>query len=266
MSDTVLQIEDLTVGYGERDVIKGVSLALAKGEVLGIVGPNGSGKSTLLRGLTRALPVRSGSARVGGSELDGMSANQLARTMAVVPQGAVLPDGFSALEVTLMGRTPYLRLLQSEGTEDLTVARRSMLQTDTLDLAERPVNELSGGERQRVIVARALTQQSPILLMDEPTVHLDIAHQVGLLDLIEELARNQGLSVIAVVHDLTLAAQYCDRLILLRDGVVFAAGPVGDVLTRETVRAVYDIDVTIVEHPQTGRPVVLPNRGTAGPD
>lgn len=145
MSETVLEVENLVVGYGERDVVKGVSLTLGRGEVLGIVGPNGSGKSTLLRGLTRALPVRAGSARVGGGELDSMSANQLARTMAVVPQSALLPDGFSALEVTLMGRTPYLRLLQSEGIEDLTVARRSMLQTHTLDLAERPVNELSGG-------------------------------------------------------------------------------------------------------------------------
>lgn len=117
-----------------------------------------------------------------------------------------------------------------------------------------------------MIVARALTQGAPILLMDEPTVHLDIAHQIGLLDLIEQLARNQGLSVIAVVHDLTLAAQYCDRLILLRDGEVYASGPVDTVLCAETVRAVYDIDVTIVEHPQSGRPVVLPNRGTATRD
>lgn len=261
-ADVVLEVEDLVAGYGDGDVIKGVSLTLNRGEVLGVVGPNGSGKSTLLRGLTRALPTRSGTVRIGHADLAALGPNDVARAMSVIPQAALLPDGFTALEVTLMGRTPYLRLLQSEGVEDLTVARRSMLQTDTLDLAERPVNELSGGERQRVIVARALTQQSPILLMDEPTIHLDIAHQIGLLDLVGELARNQSLSVIAVIHDLTLAAQYCDRLLLLQDGCVSAAGSVDEVLRAEIVEAVYGVRVRILEHPDTGRPVVLPIRAT----
>lgn len=260
-TDTVLEVEDLTVGYDDRDVIRGVSFSLRRGEILGIVGPNGSGKSTLLKGVTRALPATSGRVRIGEAEIQSLSSNEVARSMSVVPQAAILPDGFTSLEVTLMGRTPYLRLLQSEGPEDLTVARRSMLQTDTLDLAGRPVNELSGGERQRVVVARALTQRSPILLMDEPTVHLDIAHQIGLLDLVEQLARNQSLSVIAVVHDLTLAAQYCDRLILVHEGRIFASGTVSNVLRPETIEAVYGMPVRIIEHPDTGRPVVLPRTG-----
>ena len=260
MSEPVLRVEDLTTGYDDRDIIRNVNLSLAEGEILGVVGPNGSGKSTLIRAITQVLSLRSGTVHVRGAELERYSANDLARTMAVVPQSAVLPDGFSALEVTLMGRTPYLRLLQSEGPADLAIARRSMLQTRSLSFAERPVDELSGGERQRVIVARALTQQSPILLMDEPTVHLDVAHQIGLLDLVEQLARNQSLSVIAVIHDLTLAAQYCDRLVLLHDGAVVASGTPDEVLRTETIQEVYDVEVRVIEHPDTGRPVVLPVR------
>ena len=262
MNEPVLEIRNLVAGYDDVEVVKGISFSLFEGEILGIVGPNGSGKSTLLRAMTQVLPVRSGDVFLRGGALSNYRQDELARSMAVVPQAALLPEGFSALEVTLMGRTPYLRLLQSEGPQDLTIARRSMLQTDTLGLAEREINELSGGERQRVIVARALTQQSPILLMDEPTVHLDIAHQIGLLDLVEQLAQNQSLSVIAVIHDLTLAAQYCDRLILLDHGSVHSSGPVEDVIRPETIRTVYDVDVRVIPHPDTGRPVVLPVRQT----
>jgi iron complex transport system ATP-binding protein len=261
--EPIIEITGLTAGYGDRDVLHGVDLCLNEGEILGIVGPNGSGKSTLLRAVTQALPLRSGSACLRGDPVDRIRPGELARAIAVVPQVALLPEGFTALEVTLMGRTPYLRLLQSEGPEDLTIARRSMLQTDTLDLAERTTNELSGGERQRVIVARALTQQAPVLLMDEPTVHLDIGHQISLLDLVNELARQQSLSVIAVIHDLTLAAQYCDRLVLLHNGAVFAAGSPREVLQPESIRAVYGVETSVIDHPTTGRPVVLTVPGSA---
>jgi iron complex transport system ATP-binding protein len=258
---TVLEVDNLSAGYGDGDVVHSISFDLAEGEILGIVGPNGSGKSTLLKALTRALPGRTGQVHLLGKDLAAFGSNELARTLSLVPQSAILPEGFSALELTLMGRTPYLRLLQSEGPADLAVARRSMLQTDTLDLSERLVSELSGGERQRVVIARALTQQAPILLMDEPTVHLDIGHQIALLDLVAELVANQSLAVIAVVHDLTLAAQYCDRLMLLHEGVVYSSGAVSDVLLPDTIRDVYDVEVRVIEHPDTGRPVVLPVRG-----
>ncbi len=260
MSGTILSVDNLVAGYEDSDVLRGVSFSLQEGEILGIVGPNGSGKSTLLRSLTRILPARAGDVRLRGESVTESRPDELARTMAVVPQSAILPDGFSALEVTLMGRTPYLRLLQSESPEDLQIARRSMLQTDTLALAERPVNELSGGERQRVIVARALAQQSPILLMDEPTVHLDLAHQIGLLELVEQFARNQSLSVIAVIHDLTLAAQYCDRLIMLDRGEIHATGTPEEVVTEAIIAGVYGARIRVIEHPETGRPVVLPAR------
>lgn len=260
MSQAVLSVKNLVAGYDDIDVLRGLSFSLFEGEILGIVGPNGSGKSTLLRALTRILPVRSGDVRLRGDSISASRPDELARTMAMVPQSAILPDGFSALEITLMGRTPYLRLLQSEGPDDLQIARRSMLQTRTLGLADRPINELSGGERQRVIVARALAQQSPVLLMDEPTVHLDLAHQFGLLDLVEQFARNQSISVIAVIHDLTLAAQYCDRLIMLDDGAIRAIGSPDDVITEEVILQVYGARTRVIAHPDSGLPVVLPAR------
>jgi iron complex transport system ATP-binding protein len=257
-SQPVLSVEHLVAGYGDVDAVTDITFQLAEGEVLGIVGPNGSGKSTLLKAITRGIPIRSGTVTIHDQPLESFRENELARRVSVIPQTAPLPEGFSALDVTLMGRTPHLRLLQSEGPSDLAIARRSMLQTDTLAFADRTVNELSGGERQRVVVARALTQQSPILLMDEPTVHLDIGHQIELLDLIVDLTRKQSLSVVTVVHDLMLAAQYCDRLLLLSKGGVYEAGEVQDVLTPDTIRAVYNVDVRVVPHPDSGRPVVLP--------
>jgi iron complex transport system ATP-binding protein len=259
--NVVLEVDQLAAGYDDLDVIRNISFSLLEGDMLGIVGPNGSGKSTLLKALTRSIPVHSGRVRIHGRDLSEFRANDLAQTVSVIPQSSPLPEGFSALEIALMGRTPYLRLLQSERPSDLALARRSMLQTDTLHLAERSVSDLSGGERQRVVVARALTQQSPILLMDEPTVHMDIGHQLSLLDLIVELQKKQHLSVVTVVHDLTLAAQYCDRLILLSEGEIFAAGTVESVLNPDTIRAVYNAGVRVDIHPDTGRPYVLPVPG-----
>jgi iron complex transport system ATP-binding protein len=267
MTETsVLKAENLSAGYGERDAIQLIDFELREGEVLGLVGPNGSGKSTLLKAITREIPPRSGTVSIHGTPLESFRANDLARALTVIPQSASLPEGFSALEITLMGRTPYLSLLQTEGPTDLAIARRSMLQTDTLTFADRTVNELSGGERQRVVVARALTQQSPILLMDEPTVHLDIGHQLELLDLVLDLTRKRTFSVIAVVHDLTLAAQYCDRLLLLSEGRIYSSGTVHEVLRPDTIRTVYNVDARVIDHPETGLPVVLPIPGHHRPE
>jgi iron complex transport system ATP-binding protein len=245
-----------------EDVLTNISLTLNQGEMLGIVGPNGSGKSTLVRSITHALKPRQGSIRISGRGVAEMGATELARLVAVVPQSAILPEGFSALEIALMGRTPYLRLLQSEGPEDLRIARRSLLNTGSLSYADRMVQELSGGERQRVIVARAIAQESPVLLLDEPTVHLDIGHQIALLDLVRKLIGEQGLSVVAVIHDLTLAGQYCDRLMMLGNGQVVTEGEPGDVLRPEIIHSVYDVDVRVLSHPDTGKPVIVPVPGS----
>ncbi len=190
-----------------------------------------------------------------------MAQAEIARLAAVVPQDPALPPTFDSLDCVLMGRTPHLRLLQREGARDLEAARRAMLATETWGFAGRPVGELSGGERQRVIVARALAQETPVLLLDEPTAHLDIGHQGAVLDLVRGLTRRDGKAVLAVVHDLTLAAHYCDRLIVLDAGRPRAEGVPGDVLQPELLREVYGAHVTVVAHPETGRPVVAPSDG-----
>jgi iron complex transport system ATP-binding protein len=181
--------------------------------------------------------------------------------VAVVPQDPVLPPAFSALDCVLMGRTPHLRLLQQEGPRDIEIARRAMLATEAWLLADRPVGELSGGERQRVVVARALAQETPVLLLDEPTAHLDIGHQGAVLDLMRTFTRRDGKAVLAVVHDLTLAAHYCDRIVVLRDGAIAAEGAPAEVLTPDLLRSVYGVSIAVFPHPDTGRPVVVPSDG-----
>lgn len=261
----LLEANGLTVAYSSagRDIIalRDVSLSLRAGEVLGLVGPNGSGKTTFIRAITGVAKPVSGSVLVSGREAASLSHRELALQMAVVPQDPSLPPAFAALECVLMGRTPHLRLLQNEGASDLEAARRAMIATDTWQFADRLLGELSGGERQRVIVARALAQETPILLLDEPTTHLDIGHQSSVLRLVRDAALNDGKAVLAVVHDLTLAAQYCDRLVMLRSGSVVASGTPSEVLEVSLLREVYGAAVDVFPHPATGRPVVAPGDG-----
>jgi iron complex transport system ATP-binding protein len=258
-----LEIRGLTAGYSisgrQHIVLRDVSLALREGELLGLVGPNGSGKTTLIRAVTKIIRPFAGTVLVGGDDVAKLPQSELARRVCVVPQESALPDGFSAFECVLMGRTPHLRLLQNEGSTDYEAARRAMVMTDTDELADRPVGQLSGGERQRVVVARALAQETPILLLDEPTAHLDIGHQAAVLDLMRALCRDQGKAVLAVVHDLTLAASYCDRLVMLRSGgTVVAQGSAEEILTPDILSEVYGAAVDVFPHPRTGRPVVAP--------
>jgi len=255
-----LSVEELTVAYssGGRDIValRDVTLHLEAGEMLGLVGPNGSGKTTFIRAVTGAVKPVSGAVRVGAVDVTLVSQRDLALQIAVVPQDPVLPPAFAALECVLMGRTPHLRLLQNEGPRDLEAARRAMTATDTWQFADRLLGELSGGEKQRVVVARALAQETPVLLLDEPTAHLDIGHQASVLRLVRDAARNDGKAVLAVVHDLTLAAQYCDRLVMLRSGAVVASGTPTQVLEVALLREVYGAAVDVFPHPVTGRPVV----------
>ncbi len=258
-----LDIRGLTVAYpggasGLRPALREVSLELARGELLGLVGPNGSGKTTLIRAVTALVPALAGDVRIAGRNLAGLGQRGLARLVAVVPQTPQLPEAYTVLEAVLMGRTPYLGLLQAEDEADLEVTRRAMLATDSWALANRRVGELSGGERQRVVVARALAQETPILLLDEPTAHLDIGHQSGVLELMRKYCRSEGKAVLAVVHDLTLTAQYCHRLVMLDQGAVVAQGKPEDVLRAETLERVYETRVQVFPHPLTGQPVVAP--------
>lgn len=259
----MLTIENIAISYGEQEVLHGVTLEVSAGELVGVIGPNGSGKSTLLRGITRVIPLKRGRVLLGGEDAAQLTRRQLAQRVAVVPQVPVLPEAFTALEVVLLGRAPHLSLLQREGTRDLVAAQRAMHQTHCWHLAVRRMSELSGGERQRVVLARALAQETPVLLLDEPTAHLDVAHQVGTFDLLQRLCRDRHLAVLVVVHDLTLAGLYCDRLSLLYEGHIVAAGPPWQVLTPAHIAGAYGVPVHISAHPQSGRPVVVPLSRTA---
>jgi iron complex transport system ATP-binding protein len=259
----LLLVDGVSVEYrrGSRaiEAVKDVSLSVAAGEVLGLIGPNGSGKTTLIRAITGGLKPSAGRIELGGEEVNRLSQSERARRVAVVPQNAVLPDAFSALEVVLMGRTPHLRFLQDEASHDVEAARQAMEQTSTWDLALRAMGELSGGERQRVVLARALAQDTPLLLLDEPTAHLDIGHQGATLGLVRRICATEGKGVLAVVHDLTLAAQYCDRLVLLKDGEVAAEGDCESTLRQDVLERVYGARVSVFAHPETRRPVVAPS-------
>jgi iron complex transport system ATP-binding protein len=254
----LLEVHDLRVAYGPLLALDQVSLTLEAGELLGLVGPNGSGKSTLIRAVSRIVPCLAGRTRLLGDDASHLPQREIARRVAVVPQTPALPEAFSALAVVLLGRTPHLGILQSEGPGDLAATRQAMEATDTWRLAGRPVGELSGGERQRVILARALAQDTPLLLLDEPTAHLDIGHQAATLALMLDLCRSLGKGVLAAVHDLTLAAQFCHRLVMLHSGRVVASGDPARVLTEERLGEVYGARVRVLAHPLTRRPVVVP--------
>lgn len=255
--DIILEARGASFGYGGVPILKRLCLAIRRGEMVGVIGPNGGGKSTLVRGLSRVLPPLEGEVRLDDVNLARVRRGELARRLAVVPQSANLPSLFTVQEVVLMGRTPYLGLLGAEKPRDRQIAEQAMRLTHTLELAERRVGDLSGGERQRVVVARALAQEPEVLLLDEPTAHLDIAHQLGLLNLLKKLNSQQGLTVLSVFHDLNLAAQYCERLLLLADGTILAEGSPEDVITPANIHRAYGAEVQVFSHPLNQRPVTL---------
>lgn len=252
-----LRLDRITLGYGKRTVLRDITIEARPGEMLGIIGPNGSGKTTLIRGITRLLQPSSGRIFLDGKDIADMNRQDLARLVAVVPQNPVLPELFTALEVVLMGRTPHLGLLRYESEEDLLIVEKALKATGTIELADRRISELSGGERQRLTVARALAQEPKIILMDEPTANLDINYQVETLMLARQLCREQGLTVVTTLHDLNLAAQYCERLVMLSNGRVFSHGAPWEVINARAIKEVYGAEVFIYPHPVNGAPVTL---------
>jgi iron complex transport system ATP-binding protein len=255
----MLKIEGLSVSYGRRHVLKSVSLSVDSGEVVALIGPNGSGKSTLIRAVSGVLPVDAGDVRVDGKSLVELSTMERARYLAVVPQARNMPPAFSVYESILLGRTPYLGWLGRAGEKDHARVRYALERTQMLPLADRMVGELSGGEQQRVLLARALAQDAPVLLLDEPTTHLDLQHGEGLINLVRELATSKELAVLMVLHDLNMASLYADRVSLLVDGEMRAAGTPAEVLTEQTLSVVYHVPVHIIPHPQYGNPLILPD-------
>jgi iron complex transport system ATP-binding protein len=248
MTTPLLSLDEVTFAYRrrgrpDRQVLRGISLDVAPGEFVVLLGPNGSGKTTLLRLAQGVLSAEQGSVAVDGRPVRDWTRRELAQRMALLPQLPTLPDGFRVEELVEMGRSPHARSRFGASDEDATAVEQALRDADALDLVGRPIEELSGGERQRVLVAMALAQEPRLLLLDEPTQHLDLAHQVALLTTLERLRRSRGLAVLAVLHDPALTALADPRVVLLSEGNIVADGPAADVLEPATVARVFKIPV-----------------------
>lgn len=256
-----LELQGVSLSYGHHLVVKDLSFRVSPGEMVGLIGPNGCGKTSIIKAVSRVISPHSGRILLDGRNLAAISRGELARLVGVVPQTPLLPETFTVFEVVLMGRNPHLRFLQYEGSRDLALTWWAMERTTTDSLAERRISELSGGERQRVVVARVLAQEPKAILLDEPTANLDISHQVGILDLIKNLCLEKDLTVLVALHDLNLAAQYCDRLLLINKGRVHAEGTPWEVITPANIKEVYGTEGCVYPHPTNHLPVVLLNAG-----
>jgi iron complex transport system ATP-binding protein len=254
-----LAADGVTLGYGERTVVESLDLAVAPGRITAIVGPNGCGKSTLLRALARLVPPRAGRVLLDGEALHRRSPKEVARMLGLLPQSPVAPEGITVADLVGRGRHPHQRLMARFTARDYAAVGDALAATGTLELADRPVDELSGGQRQRVWIAMALAQETDILLLDEPTTFLDIAHQVEVLDLLTDLNRDRGTTVVMVLHDLNLAARYADELIAVHDGRVVANGPPSRIVTSGLVRDVFGLESRVIADPVAGTPLVLPS-------
>ena len=246
-----ISAQGLTYEVDAKRLLDGVSLHADRGQLVGLVGPNGAGKTTLLRALSGILRCQEGVVRFDGVDVEHQSSRALAASVALVPQIAPYTHGFNVIELVLMGRYPHLGRFQIEGREDNRIARDAMRLTETEQFADRTLDTLSGGERQRVFIARALTQQPRVLLLDEPTTNLDVLHQLKVLNVVRRLV-DDGLTAIAAIHDLNMAARYCDRLVLLSGGRVLAEGPPEQVLSPETMESAFGVRAAIHRDPVTG--------------
>lgn len=247
----------VSAGYDARPVIKNISLKVKRGDFLGIIGPNGSGKSTLLRAASRVIAPSSGEILLEGRRVEEIRLKEFCRQVAFVPQETLINFSFSVREIVLMGRIPHLKRLQFETKSDLAAAERALGLTDTLEIKEREISGLSAGERQRVIIAKALAQEPALLLLDEPTSHLDIGHQVQIMNLLKGLNQRDNLTIIIVLHDLNLASEYCRRLLLLDQGAIFKQGTPDEVLTYQNIEQVYKTPVVVKKNPLSLKPYVF---------
>ncbi|MFE4694153.1 ABC transporter ATP-binding protein [Streptomyces sp. NPDC056749] len=253
-----LTAEALTLGYGDRVVVESLDLTVPPGRVTVIVGANACGKSTLLRSMSRLLSPRGGQVLLDGRQVHRTPAKELARTLGLLPQSPVAPEGITVLDLVGRGRHPHQGVFTRWSEKDDAAVASALEATQTAELADRAVDELSGGQRQRVWIAMALAQQTDLLLLDEPTTFLDASHQIEVLDLLTDLNRTRGTTVVMVLHDLNLAARYADHLVALAAGRIHAAGAPGEVLTEQTVEAVFGLESRIIEDPVSGKPLMLP--------
>ena len=247
--EKMIQVDTLKFSYGKEEILKQISFEVSKGSFVSVIGPNGSGKTTLLKNLCKLLNPDEGHIAIDQKNLTHYKAKPLAKTVAVVHQGANSTFDFNVGEVVLMGRYPYLKRFQSESSEDLEIANKAMHQTETFHLRDKNLHGISGGERQRVMIARALTQQPDLLLLDEPISHLDIKFQLEILKLCKSLNQTKALTIFTTLHDINLASRFSDFIIMMKEGRIVKMGTPKDVITIENIKYVYDVDVEIVLRP-----------------
>ncbi len=253
-----LAAADLTLAYDDRVIVDGLSLTIPAEEITVIVGANACGKSTLLRGLARLLKPRHGTVLLDGEDIHHLPTRDVATRLGILPQQPIAPEGISVGDLVARGRHPHQRWFRQWSTADEEAVATALAATELTDIADRSVDELSGGQRQRVWIALALAQGTGLMLLDEPTTFLDLAHQVEVLDLLDDLNRNEQRTIVIVLHDLNLACRYAHHLVAMKDGAIVAEGAPGDVITVDTVRTVFGMDSQVIDDPLTGTPLVLP--------
>lgn len=252
-----LSISHLNFSYDQKKILSDITLELESGVFTGIIGPNGSGKTTFAKLISKLLKADKKTVYLNHQDINDIKIADLAKSMAMVPQASSINYDLTVYEVVLMGRTPHLKRFQRESETDFNVVKEVMIETDTWAFKDRLIHQLSGGERQRVVIARALAQEPKVLILDEPVTYLDIHHQLQVMSLIKTLSSTRNMTIIMILHDLNYALKYCDHIILLSDGEVFKYGKPDDVVTIDHIRAVYNIDVNIIDHPVTKKPMVV---------
>ncbi|MDQ2583373.1 ABC transporter ATP-binding protein [Saccharothrix yanglingensis] len=258
MTAVRLQAQDLSVGYGERAVVSGLDLDVVAGSVTAVIGPNGCGKSTLLRALGRLLPARGGAVLLDGKRIDRTPTREVAKVLAMLPQAPQAPEGLTVADLVARGRHPHQAWYRQWSPADEEAVGEALRMTGMADLASRTVDELSGGQRQRAWISMALAQGTDLLLLDEPTTYLDLAHQIDVLDLVQRLHVDFGRTVVMVLHDLNLAARYAERLVAMKDGGIVVAGTPDEVLTEANLLEVFGLEARVVADPVSGTPLVVP--------
>ena len=255
-----LEARGIQLAYDTRVIVEDLTIAVPDGQITAVVGANACGKSTLLRALARLLKPQAGAVLLDGQEIQSIRTKEVARRLGLLPQSPIAPDGITVADLIARGRAPHQRLLQQWSTADEAAVISAMRATNTFDLAERSVDELSGGQRQRVWIALALAQQTPLLLLDEPTTFLDIAHQVEVLDLVSDLNRERTTTVVMVLHDLNQACRYAHHVVAMKHGAVVADGVPSHVITAELVHDVFGLDCVVIADPVSGTPLVIPSK------
>ena len=258
MNRPVLQSQKLSLGYGDKTIINNIDLDIPEGKITTLIGANGCGKSTLLRSMARLLKPKSGCVLLDGREVFTSSTKEIAKRLAILPQGPVAPEGMSVMQLVRQGRYPHQSWLKQWSEEDERCVMEALAATNMSEFAERTVDSLSGGQRQRAWIAMTLAQNTPVILLDEPTTYLDMSHQVEILDLLFDLNRNSGRTVVMVLHDMNLASRYSDNIVAVKDGEIYASGEPETVMTTELVEQVFGLDSQIIPCPMFGTPTCVP--------